>query len=249
MRMAIKKMTWTELMQTIIPSRLSASITNLTSLIGQVNTAQQTLIGSSNLSNVYNEMLILLCQNVNVDSAWKDLVIVGSDFKLNDCRYPQFLFQKAYEYAGFYKKILTDEGVQRALVYAKTYNNSGTASSTVRGANSNTPQNSMLYNATEATANELFDQAIADYATTIDRTKASSTSSSQGGSRTSVSGTTWEEGKKNLQMRFYSELVNFIATIPERIYSWYSLDTMPAPELMKNFCQYLDEVAEIFQDE
>lgn len=247
--MSVVKMKWSELMTKVFPSRLSASISNLTTAVTSANNLQAELIGSSNILNVYNEMLIILCQNQNVVSPWKDLYIYGSSFKLEDCRYAQLLLQKALEYTGFYKKILTDEGIQRHLVYGKSYSNSGTASSTERGTDSVTPQNSNLYNPVEATADTMFDEAIGNYASSINKNKASSSSSSSGSSTTNVSGTTWEEEKRNMEMLFYSELINYIATIPERIYSYYALDTMPAPELMKNFVGYLDEVRDIFKDE
>ena len=176
------------------------------------------------------------------DGMWAELDIWLSSFREKDKRFIYLLSAKLREYLKFYKKILTDSGVQRNLIYSKTYNNSGTASSIERGTNSTTPQNSSLYDSSHPESDSLFDQAIADFASAIDKNKASSQSESHGGSRTGVTGVTWEEQKKNLQLMFYNELKDYIMTIPERIYSHYSLDTMPAPALFIKMIQNYLEV-------
>lgn len=180
---------------------------------------------------------------------WENLDIYVSSFKEHDKRFILLLKNKMREYIGFYQKILTDSGIQRALVYAKTYENDGNASSTERGIDSATPQNSNLYDSAHPESDALFDQAIADFASSIDKNKASSESHSEGGSTTNVTGTTWEEGKKNIQLLFYNELKEYIMSLPERIYSYYSIDTIPAPELAKKFLAHLEEVREMFESD
>lgn len=233
-------------MTNLFPQRVKSSLTDLESLIDEVDSAQVNLVGYSNLNALLYELEVVLCQKPLEQSMWKDLLIYTSSYKDTDCRYVQLLIQKLYEYAGFYNKVLTDEGVQRHLVYAKDYSNQGQASSTERGTDSVTPQNSNLYNSDETTADTLFDEAIANFASGINKNKASSSSSSSGDSTTTVTGTTWDEQKKNLQMLFYNELCDYIMSIPERIYAYYSLDSIPVPELCKLFCQHMKEVMEIF---
>lgn len=245
--MAIQKMKWQELMTTVIPSRVVSSFTDLGTLVTAVYNLQKTMFGASDIKLIYDELMIMLCQSQNEDSAWKDMLIYTSSFKSADCRYVELLFQKAIEYAGFYKKILTDVGLQRSLVYGKTYTNNGSASSTERGTNSVTPQNSALYPSGQETEDELFDRAIADYASALDKNKSSTQTSSYGGSTTNVTGTTWEESKKNMQMIYYHELCNYLYSIPEKIYGYYSLDTMPIPELAKQFKNYIDDIIEMFE--
>lgn len=247
--MAIKKMKWKDLTDKILPSRLSASLTSVDSLISQVNADQAELFGCSNLSTIYNEVKIILNQDNNIDSMWKDLIIYTSSFKENDCRFTQLILQKIMEYASFYDKILSDNGVQRALVYSKSYENDGNSSTVNRNTESVTPQNPNLYNADEETANTLFDQAIADYASSINKAKDSSNSHTEGESTTNVTGVTWDEQKKNLQMLFYNELCDYLISIPERIYNHYSLDTIPALELTKLFFEHINEVVNMFQSD
>ena len=239
-------MKWQELMNQIIPQKVQTSLSNLEALITSVNNKQVTLIGYSNLSAIYNELKIMLNQDQLNQPYWKDLVIFVSSYKEYDCRYIQLLIQKMYEYAGFYKKILTDEGIVRDLTFRKDYSNSGSASSTERNTNSETPQNSSLYDSSHPESDSLFDQAIADYASAIGKNKTSSNSYSGGYTETHASGTSWEETKKNLQMLFYNELCDYLMSIPERIYAYYSIDTIPAPELAKLFCQHIKEVMEMF---
>lgn len=245
----VQKMTWEQLMTKVMPSRLTSAYSDLSSLVNNVKTLQQTLIGSSVIGDIMYEVGVVLCRNFSVQSPWKNLSIWTSSFKSEDCRYVALLLQKATEYAGFYKKILTDEGVQRALLYSKTYNNKGNTSSTERGYSSQTPQNSNLYPSGQTPEDTLFDQAIANYASALDKNKASSESSSSGGSKTNVTGVTWDEAKKNMQLMFYSELCQYLATIPEKIYAYYSLDTMPAPELFKQMRNYLKDSMDLVINE
>lgn len=247
--MAIKKMKWSELMTKVLPSRVTSKLSDLATLVTNVNNKQVSLIGYSALSALYNEVNIALCQDNNNPSQWKDLIIFVSSFKESDCRFTQLLIQKLYEYAGFYYKVLDDEGVQRHLIYGKTYSNNGSASSMERGTDSVTPQNSSLYDSTHPESDTLFDQAIADYASSINKNKSSTTSSSYGGSTTDVTGVTWEEQKKNLQMLFYNELCDYLMSIPERIYAYYSIDTVPAPELAKMMYNHIHEVMEMFESD
>lgn len=169
----------------------------------------------------------------NQNGIWADLPVYMSSYREHDKRFIFLLCSNLREYIGFYKAMLTNNGVSRALVYAKDYSNTGEASSTERKTDSETPQNSSLYDSTHPESDTLFDQALADYASAIGKNKASSHSESWGGSTTNVSGVTWEEAKKNLQYVFYNELKNFIMSIPERIYSYYSLETTPMPSLLK----------------
>ena len=181
----------------------------------------------------------------NDNLIWKDMPVYTSSWNEKDRRFILLLKNKLREYVLFYKKILTDKGVQRALSYAKTYENDGNASSTERGTDSATPQNSNLYDSEHPESDALFDKAIADFASSINKNKANSESHSEGGSTTNVTGTTWEEGKKNIQLIFYNELKEYIMSLPDRIYSHYSLETMPAPMLCKKMIEHLEEVGDM----
>lgn len=246
--MAIKKLKWKDLMTNLVISNL---FTDLSTELEAIDSAINESIGDYSLNSIADSLEYISDYILTDDSEgiWANLPIYMSSYKENDKRFINLLQAKLREYVGFYKKILTDEGVQRHLVYAKSYENDGNSSAIERGFNSNTPQNSMLYNAVEATADTNFDQAIADYASTIDKNKSKTTSHTDGNSDTTVSGTTWEEGKRNVELFYFNELKDYIFSLPERIYHYYSLETVPAPELFKFFIEHLQAVKEIFEDE
>ena len=246
--MAIKKIKWTTLVtQLNAQDILVGADTELEYIDNKIN----ALTGSMSSNELTDLMKYVNDYHLKPSNSlvWKDLDIYVSSFKENDRRFILLLKNKLREYIGFYRKILTDAGIQRALVYDKTYQNSGNASSVERGTDSVTPQNSGLYDPAHPESDSLFDKAIADFASSIDKNKASSESHSQGGSTTNVTGVTWEEGKKNLQLLFYNELKDYIMSLPERIYSYYSIDTIPAPELAKKCYQHLCEVKDMFESD
>ena len=244
--MAIKKKTWQALMTDLLNNAVTTALGKADSVVADIALLQTTKWGNSNLSAFWSELKTVLCLDSLNESMWKDLLIYTSTFKEYDRRFLLLLSQKLLEYLNFYLKILTDSGVQRALVYAKSYENDGNSASVNRGTESVTPQNPNLYNADEETADTMFDQAIADYASSIDKNKASTSSHSEGESTTNVTGTTWDEQRKNLQMVYNNELCNYLASLPERIYSYYSLDTVPALELTKLFLNHIKESVDLF---
>lgn len=245
--MAVKKIKWQTLVSNIgavdIFNSMDASISEVDTLLNEkLENYEETPL--ADLSAYVQKFL-----EDNNDNVWKDMDIYISSFVENDGRFILLLKNKFREYIGFYLKVLNDEGLQRHLVYAKTYGNDGNSSSLERGTNSNTPQNSALYDPSHPESDALFDQAIADYASNIDKNKASTTSHTEGTSDTTVSGTTWDEAKRNVQMFFYNELKDFIFSLPERIYSHYSLSTIPAPELAKKWFEHFAQVREMFYNE
>lgn len=200
---------------------------------------------------VLSNMLDYIASNVVTgqdNGIWAEMDVYTSSWVERDKRFIYLLANKLREYVAFYKKVLTDDGVQRHLVYAKEYENDGNSNNIDRNINSDVPQNSNLYDPQHPESNSVFDQAIADYASSIAKNKADATSHTEGTSGTTVSGTTWDEAKKNIQMMFYNELKDFIYSLPERIYSLYSLDTIPAPELVKKMIEHYHEVWDMIHE-
>ena len=228
----IKKILWKNLMTNLDAKTEFDKFNNEVKAVDDLINAKLSGYSTQSLFKI----LDLVCDQMltnNDNGIWADLPVFMSSYREHDKRFIFLLCSNLREYIGFYKAMLTNNGVSRALEYAKTYSNDGEASSTERRTDSETPQNPSLYDSTHPESDTLFDQAIADYASAIGKNKASSTSKSWGGSTTNVSGVTWEEAKKNLQYVFYNELKNFIMSIPERIYSYYSLETTPMPSLLK----------------
>lgn len=259
--MAIKKIKWQDLMNYLNPNdylfddSVGQTDKSTYALICEIDSLINGLIDEDNgyiqtpledLVTFIEDRFFVSSEN---DCLWYNMPLWTSTYIEKDARFLILLKNKLREYLAFYKKILTDEGVQRHLVYDKEYENDGNSDNLERGINSNTPQNSSLYDSEHPESDAKFDQAIADYASTIDKNKAHTTSHTEGTSGTTVSGTTWEEGKKNIQMMFFNELKDYIFSLPERIYSFYSLETIPEPELAKKFIEHLYEVKAILFNE
>lgn len=247
--MAVKKIKWKELM-----NNLSADdvFDDISEELGAIDEALNGYLSESYSLTPLTSLASYIETNIVTDDSdgmWADMPIWLSSYYEKDKRFILLMQNKLREYISFYKKILTDEGVQRHLVYSKEYENDGNSNNNERGTNSNVPQNSNLYDSEHPESNAKFDQAIADYASSINKNKSDTTSHTEGTSGTTISGTTWEEGKKNIQMLFFNELKDYIMTIPERIYSYYALETIPAPDLVKRFIQHLYEVKDIIVNE
>lgn len=246
----VKKIKWKTLMSQISASTILFT-TDFQSQIQDIDSKIDELIdenfGETNLEDLFNylDTDVITADN---DGIWADIDIYTSSWIEKDKRFIYLLANKLREYIAFYKKVLSDEGVQRHLVYSKEYENDGNSNNIDRNINSDVPQNSNLYDSEHPESNSLFDQAIADYASSIAKNKADTTSHTQGTSGTTVSGTTWDEAKKNIQMMFYNELKDFIYSLPERIYSLYSLDTIPAPELIKKMREHYHEVWDMIHE-
>lgn len=242
--MAIMKKTWNQIIEQNSPaSIITGVITDLENIDTLLNEKSEG-ISSSYLKDLANHVKTAL---LSVNGIWKDLPIFVSSYKFADKRIIHLISNKLREYVLFYEKLLTDNGISRNLSYAKNYANSGSASSIERGTNSETPQNSSLYNPSQPESDSLFDEAIADYASNINKNKASSSSSNEGNSTTVVTGGTWDEQKKNLELVFFNELKEYIISIPDRIYSWYAIDTVPFTELQIMRGEYYKELANLLE--
>ena len=235
--MAVKKIKWNQLMNSLTTRNI---LSTLNEDIRDIDETLNDFVYHSNnyLDGIYT-IVLNICSSTEENNSWYDLDIFISSFKENDKRFVNLVATKLREYIAFYKKILNDNGVQRALVYSKEYSNLGDSNSSDRGTDSVTPQYSHLYDPAHPESDELFDQAIANFASSINKSKNSAHSETEGESTTNVTGTTWEEGKKNIQMMFFNELKDYIMSIPERIYSYYSLDTMPVRFLHEEFVNYI----------
>lgn len=246
----VKKIKWKTLISQISAGTILFT-TDFQSEIQDIDSKIDELIGENfgetNLEGLFNYLDTDVITSDN-DGIWADMDVYTSSWVEKDKRFIYLLANKLREYIAFYKKVLADEGVQRHLVYSKEYENDGNSNNIDRNINSDVPQNSNLYDYQHPESNALFDQAIADYASSIAKNKADATSHTEGTSGTTVSGTTWDEAKKNIQMMFYNELKDFIYSLPERIYSLYSLDTIPAPELIKKMIQHYHEVWDMLHE-
>lgn len=167
---------------------------------------------------------------------WKDLPIYLSSYKLNDKRVWYVLKQKLIEYCGFYKKLLTDDGVSRRIATHHSFDTDRDNTSDTKNIDSNTPNYTGLFDSeTETITNAKFEEAIANFASDMSHAKGVGHQDDSGESDTVITGYSWTEAEKNIRYVYFNELVDFIARIPEMIYDYYSLDTYPTPVLVREY--------------
>lgn len=165
------------------------------------------------------------------NSAWKDMPIYMSSYKWEDERIFTSLYSKLIEYLGFYNRILTDSGVAKKIVTHRTYSASASSSGESKDYDSETPQANL----------DNFDDAI-KYASRLGKSEDSASKENEGESDFTLTQTNYDESLKNLKIIFYNDLVGYILRIPEIIYDYYSLDTMPVNELVKEYNAYIREM-------
>ena len=159
---------------------------------------------------------------------WKDMPIYMSSYDFNDFSKINEVYLRLLQYAGFYKKILTDKGLMRKVVTHRDYRNAGHNESTNKNIYSETPQASIAS----------FDTII-NYVSNANKVDDESDSTTYGDSDLTVDSASWDEAEKNMKLIYYNDLISYINRIPHLIYSLYSLDTTPYTELQREYYEYI----------
>lgn len=174
---------------------------------------------------------------------WDNLPIYCSSYKYNikdgivismEYRILHLICDNLTRYAIFFKKMITDEGLQRKLLTSKEYTHNNESDSGDKNVYSETPELEL----------DNFEDAI-KFASNVSKADLHNESEQTGSSTETVNSTSWEEGLRNLRFAFYNDLIYYINSIPNLIYSYYSLDSMPATELVKEQREYLKTVSKL----
>lgn len=204
-------------------------------LLGEIDTLFQSQVGNSftlkiSLSNIYKNICesFLYYPLVSTRFIWKDLNIYMSSYDFADLSKINEIYLRLIQYAGFYKKILTDKGLLRKVTTHRDYRNAGHNESTNKNIYSETPQVSL----------QNFDDII-NYISNANKVDDESDSTTYGDSDLTVDSASWEEAEKNLKHIFYNDLVSYISNIPYLLYREYSLDTTPYVDLQKEYYDYI----------
>lgn len=167
---------------------------------------------------------------------WEGMPLVMSSYKIKDTRIVNLIYNNLIQYMGFYQKVLTDEGFARTLSLHREYSDSGESSGNNKNYYSETPQIQLTN----------FDEAI-NYASSLEKNEDAQENSREGESTTTSTHRSWDETVKGMKMMFFDELVNYISRIPNMIYSYYSLDNLPVPELVQNTFNYFKQMKDIYE--
>lgn len=187
------------------------------------------------LSALYETVLYsYLLQHHEHINLWKDMPIYVSSYKRNDLRVVNEISRRLWEYLGFYKKILTDDGVARKVITHRTFANNGSSSGNYKNYESDTPQTQLTN----------FDDAI-DYASRLEKNEDSRETSKAGVTDYDLKSFNWDEALKNLKMVFYNDLCRYINSIPVLLYNYYALDEYPVSESIKEYFHTLKTIRDL----
>lgn len=236
----ILKKTWNELL-TNKPLLLTTDYDSLlqeldTLLNGKIDPQLSVYLLKSIYDNVVDNYL-----TVNNNNIWKELPIFVSSFKFNDTRIFGIIKLKLLQYIGFYKRVLTDEGVVRKVLSRRGYTDVGMTNGTVKNTFSEIPQ-------VDISGGNVPDfEDLMAYVSTANKGDEANNSQREGQSELSVESKSWDEAKKNLNLVFYNTLCDYIASIPQIIYDYYSLDSYPVPEIVSESYAYLKALRDIYE--
>lgn len=245
--MSVLKKTWKELIEKhylaiepffedddTIPARLCEKIdSEISDLYPKVSDGHggEVDVTPNYLSGAFWSLTKFFISNNN--NIWLEMPIWMSSYRYNDSRIFTLLYTKLIEYLGFYNRILTDEGVAKKLVTHRTFEASSDSSGSSKDYDSETPQIQLTN----------FDEAI-NYASRLGKTEDSATKDTDGSTDFELSKVEYDEALKNLKLTFYDELVEYMLRLPEIVYNYYCLDTMPVTDLVKEYHNYLKDLYE-----
>ena len=228
--MAIKKTTWTKLIQRNSEFTAEKALLSTTDIMNQLSAVDAGLVAKGMvgyLSALHTTMLTRYI-NQSANEVWKDLPIYISTYKEHDFRIWYLIADSLTRYLSFYKKILTDDGFARRFVYDRQFHNESATSQSNKDYNSETP-NIELDN---------FEDAI-KYASSLSKQEQDAEGEQAGTSQDVHTGKTFDEAIKNARLIYFNELADYIARIPNMIYKYYSLDSMPVTGVIIESREYL----------
>ena len=256
----IKKMTWVELITKLQMTSSGLITTDIIDLAEDLDDLMLEKFSiDSHIKNLLNYLIEDYFNAVETNNVWEGLPIIISSYAEKDKRLKLQYQEKLRRYLAFYIKFLTDDGLARRIVSSKTYSDNGSKniqrSYTDTSSGSSTDNN--IYSNLPQLELENFEQGI-DYASNLEKNTGTTSASGSGSgaevgtdtksgtgseTRTDVS---WDEGMKNLRTMLFNELVDYISEIPNVVYNYYCLDTLPYQELRKRAYDYAKNIKDVF---
>lgn len=238
--MAVMKMKWNKLLdskrQFIDYAEFESLLEECDDLLNlKLKGDSESSYAYETLEDAYQNMWTFFFDSDEENNIWSDLDIFISSFKKEDIRIFMELRTRLIQYLGFYKKILSDDGVARKVVTHRSYSGSGTSDGTYKDYESDTPQIQLTN----------FDEAI-NYASRLGKNEDSRSTSKEGESDYELKSFNWDEALKNMKMVFYNDLIRYINSIPLLVYNYYSLEQIPVVESVKQYFDYIKEMRKIY---
>lgn len=131
----IQKKKWIEILQENNTGVYALNQQGLIDLMSEVDLLfSKSVLGNDSsvnlnkLSNIYAEIVFHLVTNTKADNYWADMPIFVSSWNWKNKTPFGVLVLRLTQYLGFYKKILTDNGLARSVVTHRTFANGNTVS-------------------------------------------------------------------------------------------------------------------------
>ena len=221
--MAILKKTWQEQIQTNnFAEIINENVLTQGAEMDSIMLAKFGIV--TNISELLSYIKDYYLTN-NELCVWKDMPIYLSSYKEKDKRVVFGLKDRLIKYIKFYNKMITEDGLAREMSIDRGFNNVSADSDTNKNYFSETPQEEL----------DNFENAIIKYASNLTKDERSRRANQNGTSYERAKNLTWDEGMKNLRLVFYNDLVEFITSIPNTLYTYYCLDSRPYPALVKEY--------------
>ena len=191
----------------------------------------ESVYSFTSLADAYDNMWAFFFDSDEENNIWSDLDIFVSSFKKEDIRIFMELRTRLLQYLGFYKKILSDDGVARKMVTHRTYSGSGSSEGVYKNYYSETPQVNLTN----------FDDAI-NYASNLEKNEDGRSTSKEGESDYELKSFNWDEALKNMKMVFYNDLIRYINSIPLLVYNYYALEQYPVGYSIEKYFETLKDL-------
>lgn len=233
----IQKLKWIQILQDNNTGVYSLSQQGLIDLIDSVDTLYSQQLGSEDndhrIKNIYQEIINHFVVNTKADNYWADMPIWVSSYNAKNKAPFGEVVLRLTQYLGFYKKILTDNGLARTVVTHRDYRNQGHSEGTNKNVNSETPQIQL----------QEFDDML-QYVSQANKTEDQNNSTTFGDSDLTVESKSFDEQERNLKLVYYNDLCDYIRKIPHWLYSQYALDSLPATAIVEETFNYFKELYE-----
>ena len=216
----VKKMKWINLMDSrtleISPNVFNDLLNECDELFSEKLSTDEVTYEETTLHDAYGYVYNSFFDDDTEMNLWVEMDIFISSFKEHDQRIFHEIRMRLLQYLGFFKRVLTDDGVARKMVTHRAYSGSGSSDGSYKNYYSETPQIELTN----------FDDAI-KYASNLEKNEDTRSTSKEGESDFELKSFNWDEALKNMKMVFYNDLIRYIHSLPLLVYEYYALDEYP----------------------
>lgn len=256
----IQKIKFSQIMT--IDSSLPSYFGEILTELGAIDSLTgETTLTLTNIATTTFKKLGLNSNAIDTEvSVLKDLNIYVSSYSLTGDKYLQIL-REFLRRAKYFKQVIIDKGFKLSLKTTRDIDKTsvGTEGRTTqedaqnvgrsKDITSDTPQVSDIAGSepAEFVSNIGTNDAQQDYTkhATDDKTHESTDTHVE---ESNLTGTKYDEARKNLEVQYLNDLVRYITRIPHEVYRAYALDSIPFPESTKTLLETVELQMELMNE-